>query len=74
MFEKRFLGCLPHLYLRQLYLKMLNNVISKGCIIVSKGNKSCLLPSERGGVASVGASAFGADAMVRISLEEPGVF
>ena len=64
MFEKQFLGCLPRLYLRQLYLKMPNNVISKGCIIVSKGNKSFLLPSERGGVASVGASASGADVMV----------
>ena len=50
MFEKRFLGCLPRLYLRQLYLKMPNNVISKGCIIVSRWNKSCLLPSEWGGV------------------------
>ena len=66
MFEKQFLGCLPRLYLRQLYLKMPNNVISNGCIINSKGNKSCLLPSERGGVASVGASASGADAIVRI--------
>ena len=65
MFEKQFLGCLPRLYLRQLYLKMPNNVISKGCIIVSKGNKSCLLPSERGGVASVGVSAFGADTMIK---------
>ena len=66
MFERQFLGCLPHLYLRQLYLKMPNNVINKGCIIVSRGNKGCLLPSERGGVASVGASASGADAIVRI--------
>ena len=60
-----FLGCLPRLYLRQLYLKMTNNVISNGCIIVGKGNKSCLLPSERGGVASVGASTFGADVMIK---------
>ena len=66
MFEKQSLGYLPHLCLRQLYLKMLNNVINKGCIIVSRGNKGCLLPSERGGVASVGASASGADAIVRI--------
>jgi len=65
MFEKQFLGCFPRLYLRQLCLKMPNNVISKGCIIVSRGNKSYLLPSERGGVASVGASASGADVMIR---------
>jgi len=66
MFEKRFLGCLPHLYLRQLYLKMPNNMVSKGCIFVSRENKNCLLPSEQGGVASAGASVSGADAMVRI--------
>ena len=74
MFEKQFFGCLPRLYLQQLHLKMLNNVINKGCIIVSKGNKSCLLPSERGGVASVGALASGADVMVKTWLEEPWVF
>jgi hypothetical protein len=66
MFEKRFLGCLPRLYLRQLYLKMPNNMISERCIVVSRGNKSCLLPSKRGGVASVGASVSGAGAIVRI--------
>ena len=74
MFEKQFLGRLPRLYHRQLYLKMPNNVISKGCTIVSKGDKSCLLPSERGGVASVGALASGADVMVKTWLEEPWVF
>ena len=66
MFERQFLGCLPRLYLQWLYLKMPNSVISKGCIIVSRGNKSQLLPSERGGVASVGASVSDADVMVRI--------
>ena len=74
MFERRFLGRPPRLYLRQLYLKVPNNMFSKRYITISRRNKSCLLPSERGGVASVGTSASSAAAMVRVRLEEPGVF
>ena len=66
MFERQFLGRLPGLYLRRLYHGVPNNMISKRCIIISRRNESCLLPSERGGVAFVGASASGAGAIVRI--------
>ena len=74
MFERQFLGRLLHLYLRQLYLERPNNEVSKRYITISRRNESCLLPSKRGGVASVGTSASSADAMVRVRLEEPGVF
>ena len=41
--------------------------------IVRKKSKRCLLPSEQGGVASVGTSASGADVMAKVWLEEPWV-
>ena len=50
---------------------MPDGVISKICIIIRKESESCLLPSDGEKVASVGASASGADVMVKAWPEEP---
>ena len=44
---------------------MPNDVICKVCIVIRKENESCLLPSDGEEATSVGASAFGADAIVK---------
>ena len=50
---------------------MPDDVISKVYIVVRKENESCLLPSNGEEAMSVGASAFGADAMVKAWPEGP---
>ena len=44
---------------------MPNDVICKVCIVIRKENESCLLPSDGEKATFVGASAFGADVMVK---------
>jgi hypothetical protein len=53
---------------------MLGDKVSKKCITISRRGKSYSSPSEQGGEAYAEASASSADAMVRVPLEEPGVF
>ena len=47
------------------------DVVNKMEIIIRKENKNCLFPSDEEDTTFVGASASGADAMVRAWLEEP---
>ena len=74
MFGEQSPGRHLHPYLRQLCLSVPNDKVCEKCIMISGEGESYSLPSERGGVASAGTSAFGADAMVGVLLEEPEVF
>ena len=74
MFEGQSPGCHLHPYLRQLCLSVPNDKVCEKCIMISGEGESYSLPSERGEEATIETSASGADAMVRVRLEEPGVF